>query len=107
MTAVAAKADTIELRAFSRPWWALWLHRVRVGVDVAPMVHAARSGRPWRIAKADAVGDVGLAAVNVSSVDFYMWQVSFEQRGVRLPRPSRSPVVFLPPNAPAADFSRV
>ena len=96
MTAIAARPDMIELRAFSRRWWAVWHWKVAHGFDVAPMTAGARSGRPWRLTAASVVSDIGLVAVSGSSPEFYQWQIDFERRGIRLPRPSRSPVVFLP-----------
>jgi hypothetical protein len=106
MIAVAATDRFTEIRAFSRPWWALWLHRVARGQEVEPMVHAARSGRPWRVPRDTVVSDIGLVAVSVATPAFDAWQVHFERKGLRLPRPSRSPVVFLPSPMPSTDGGR-
>ena len=100
MTAIAARPDMIELRAFSRRWWAAWHWRADHGVDIAPMTAAARAGRPWRVPAASVVSDVGLIPIGVSSPEFYAWQVSFERQGIRLPRPNRAAVVFMPAAQP-------
>ena len=107
MTAIAARPNVVELKAFSKRWWALWLWRAKHGEPVDPMVRAARSGQPWRIPAGRAVSDIGLVAVTVAEPAFYAWQIHFERQGVRLPRPSRSPVVFLPaplPPPPIGDW---
>ncbi len=96
----SAPAGFVALNAWSRRWWALWLWSVAHGELTAPMVHAASRGAPWRVAPERVPSDVGLIDIQVNSRAFAAWAEHFQRRGVRLPRPSRCPVVFLPAQAP-------
>ena len=96
----AAPAGFIAVNAWSRRWWALWFASVRAGRPVDAMAHAARRGLPWRIAPHSMPSDVGMVDVPVSGPGFAAWAQHFERRGVRLPRPSKAPVIFAPSAMP-------
>ena len=64
------------------------------------MEHAARRGMPWRVPPEKVRSDIGLIDVAVNSPGFAAWAEHYERRGVRLPRPSRCPVIFMPSQEP-------
>jgi hypothetical protein len=97
---VAANGGHVALPAWSRRWWAAWLHLADRGESAAAMEQAARRGHSWRMPASSVPSVIGLVDVAVNSPAFAAWATHYQRRGIRLPRPSFAPVIFVPSAMP-------
>jgi len=92
------------LPPFSRDWWIVYWKSLANGRPAHTMAAFACRGRSWTVPDADLPTDderSACAPVVVSSPGFERWERwALAVYGVRLPKPDRARVAFLPQPAP-------
>ena len=99
------RPKVVEIRPFSRSWWAAWLADVKAGRPVGFHGAQAMRGKPRCMALADRPCSMAVAilvAVPVDGPAFAAWSRHYAAGGVALPRPRIAPVVWLPTEWPEA-----
>jgi hypothetical protein len=97
------KPAVVELRPFSRPWWAAWCADAKAGRPVGFMTTQALRGKGRVVRLADRPCSVAihlLVPVEVAGEDFAAWSAHFARFGIVIPRPRHCPVVWLPAQRP-------
>jgi hypothetical protein len=97
------KPRVVIARPFSRSWWSLWVRDIEAGRATGFTTAQALRGRGRTVTEADmltAMQSERLVVVVVDSGAFAAWTDHFARHGVSMPRPSRSPVVWLPADEP-------
>ncbi len=97
-------ATVVTLKPFSREWWAAWHADIASGRPVVFLGAQARRGvgrsvrageRPCGTASAI------LVPVPVDGRAFAAWAAHYDQLGIRLPKPSKAPVIWMPATMPS------
>ena len=91
------------LKPWGRNWWAAWHGRVARSQPVGLMGELARRGLPFQIAADEeptAEEVQRLTCMPVNSGGFAEWQRHFHVQGIRLPKPERVRVAWMPSEQP-------
>jgi hypothetical protein len=97
------KPKIITLKPFSRKWWSMWHSDVARGKPVGFLSDQARRGIGRTVRASERPYGTAITILVPVAVDgeaFAAWAEHYQRRGIRLPRPDRSPVVWLPTSMP-------